>query len=260
ASGTSHVEAARRLGIPCVGTMAHSWVQSFETEAEAFTAFAGHFPDATTLLVDTYDVEQGVRHAAAIEPPVQAIRIDSGDLAEEAFRARALLDELRRPQVRIVGSGDLHERSIRSLVERGVPFDAFGVGTELITSRDAPALSLVYKLVELDGKGRLKRSPGKATYPFAKQVFRIREDDGRFLEDRVTQSDESSEGEALLVPMIREGRLVGTYPRLEEIRAHCRVQLESLPETLRDLDETPTYPVVVSARLQAAAEELGHRS
>lgn len=260
AAGTSHVEAARRLGIPCVGTMAHSWVQSFDTEAEAFAAFAEHFPDATTLLVDTYDVEQGVRHAARIEPPVQAIRIDSGDLASEAFLARALLDELGRRQVKVVGSGDLDERSIRTLVDRGAPFDAFGVGTELITSRDAPALSLVYKLVELDGKGRLKLSPGKSTYPFAKQVFRTRDAEGRFSGDRVARADESSDGDPLLVPVVREGRLVGTFPRLDEIRDHCRAQLGSLPETLRDLDDAPAYPVHISPALQLAAEKLGHRS
>src|SRR5262249_7382355 len=137
-AGTSNVEAAVRLGIPCSGTMAHSWVQSFASEPEAFAAFARGFPDAATLLVDTYDTEAAVRHAAAREPPVQAVRIDSGDLLDLARKARAALDATGRSQVKIFGSGDLDEYAITRLVAAGAPFDAFGVGTELVTSRDAP--------------------------------------------------------------------------------------------------------------------------
>ena len=164
-TGTSHVEAARRLGIPASGTMAHSWVQSFSTESEAFAAFARVFPENTTLLVDTYDTLEGVRHAAAIEPPVRAIRIDSGDLAHEARQARTILDQLGRSSVKIIASGDLDEYKIAQLVAAGAPVDGFGVGTELITSRDAPALAMVYKLVELDGEGKFKLSPGKTNVP-----------------------------------------------------------------------------------------------
>src|SRR5262249_58793456 len=106
-SGTSHVEAARRLGIPCVGTMAHSWVQAFDTEMEAFATFAEVFPGATTLFVDTSDTPRGVRRAAAIEPPVQAVRIDSGDLDALSRQARAILDEHRRRSVSLLSRGDL---------------------------------------------------------------------------------------------------------------------------------------------------------
>ncbi len=239
--------------------MAHSWVQSFESEADAFATYARLFPGATTLLVDTYDVEKGVRKAAQIEPAVQAVRIDSGDLGELARRARSILDAHDRAATKILGSGDLDEHSIGALVAAEVPFDAFGVGTELITSRDAPALSMVYKLVELDGAGRVKLSPGKKTYPLTKQVFRCYDDGNRFAYDRVTGAGESAEGEPLLIPVILEGKLAGPLPRLEIIRSHCRDQLARLPAPARARHEGPAYPIVYSDLLEDEARRLGVR-
>lgn len=255
-AGTSHVEAARRLGIPASGTMAHSWVQSFPTEDEAFRTFARLFPDASTLLVDTFDTEAAVRLVARIDLPVQAIRIDSGDLVRESTQARAILDGAGRTSIQIVASGDLDEYRIRDLLDAGAPIDAFGVGTEMITSRDAPALAVVYKLVELNGEGRIKRSPGKRTYPLAKQVFRLRDAHGRFSADRVARDGESLEGEPLLVPVVQAGRLAGPLPRLDAVRAHCRTQLAALPERLRGFEAESDYPVVYSPSLEAEAERL----
>jgi nicotinate phosphoribosyltransferase len=240
---TSHVEASRRLGMPAVGTMAHSWVQSFATEVEAFSTFARIFPGNTTLLVDTYDTLEGVRSAASIEPPVFAIRLDSGDLGELAKQARAVLDGLGRSNVKIVASGDLDEHKIAALVGSGAPIDGFGVGTELITSRDTPSLSIVYKLVELEGQGRSKLSPGKKTYPFAKQIFRRRDRSDRFCGDHVVRAGESAEGQPLLVPILKTGRQVNALPSLESIRHHCRQQLASLPEHLLALDAKSDYPI-----------------
>ena len=142
------------------GTMAHSWVQSFATESEAFAAFARVFPENTTLLVDTYDTLEGVRHAAAIEPPVQAIRIDSGDLGHLALQlARSSISHGRSGQDhRLGGPRRIQDRPAR---RSGAPIDGFGVGTELVTSRDAPALAMVYKLVELEGQGKFKLSPAR---------------------------------------------------------------------------------------------------
>jgi nicotinate phosphoribosyltransferase len=259
-SGTSHVEAALRLGIPAVGTMAHAWVQAFDSEKTAFETFARLLPKASTLLVDTYDTDQGVRHAAAIEPPIQAIRLDSGDLVAVSKSARSILDSLARPEVKILVSNDLDEWKIHELLEAGAPIDAFGVGTELITSRDAPAISMVYKLVELDGKGRIKRSAGKKTYPMAKQVDRVRAKDGKFAFDRVTRADEPAEGEALLAPVLLEGRLVGKLPTLDAIREHCRTQREVLPDALRGVDAQPCYPLRYSEALEAEADRLGLKS
>jgi nicotinate phosphoribosyltransferase len=254
--GTSHAEAARLLGIPASGTMAHSWVQSFDSEAEAFAAYARAFPGATTLLIDTYDTLEGARKAAAIDPPVLAIRIDSGDLESLARQARKILDERNRTMVKIVASGDLEEYQIARLVASTAPIDGFGVGTELITSRDAPALSMIYKLVEIDGEGRFKLSPGKKTYPMAKQVYRQRDGNGRFRGDLVTRSDETAEGEALLVPIVRAGELVGELPAIETIRARCAQQLASLPEKLKSLDAAPDYPIAYSDLLEADARRL----
>ena len=181
------------------------------------------------MLVDTYDTLAGVRHAAAIEPAIRAIRLDSGDPLELSYQSRAILDELGRHEVKIFASGDLEEFEIARLVRNEAPIDAFGVGTELITSKDAPALSLVYKLVELNGVGRIKLSPSKKTYPMAKQVFRSRDAAGRFAGDLVTRADEAAEGEPLLVPVVREGKLVAPLPRLDAIQDHCRASSSPCP-------------------------------
>lgn len=256
-AGTSHVEAARRLGIPASGTMAHSWVQSFPTEREAFETFARLYPGASTLLVDTYDTLEGTRDAAEIEPPVEAVRLDSGDLEALSHSARKILDERGRTSVRIFASGDLDEFQIEQLVRAGAPIDAFGVGTELITSRDAPALAMVYKLVELGGVGRIKLSPRKKTYPMAKQIYRLHTGDGRFAGDRVTLAGESSEGEPLLVPALQAGRIVEPLPPLEAIRAYCAAQLRQLPESLRGVQAAGAYPVTYSPSLEQEARRLG---
>ncbi len=256
-AGTSHVEAARRLGIPAVGTMAHSWIQAFPDEMAAFRAYARLFPGAATLLVDTYDTDRGVGLAAEIEPPIQAVRIDSGDLVAASKSARAILDSMGRPGVKILVSNDLDEGKIANLLRAGAPIDAFGVGTELITSRDSPAISMVYKLVELDGVGRIKRSAGKMSYPMAKQVDRMTGADGRFAFDRVSKVGEPLVGEPLLVPVIRRGRLVGPLPRLGAIRERCRRQIEALPDSLRGLNSTATYRLEYSEALEAEADRLG---
>ena len=255
-SGTSQAEAARLLGIPASGTMAHSWVQSFADEESAFRAFARVFGESSTLLVDTYETLEGVKRAAKIEPPVPAIRIDSGDLVELTRQARAILDERARPGVKIMVSGDLDEDRIALLVDSGAPVDGFGVGTELITSRDAPSLAMVYKLVEMEGQGRYKLSPGKKTYPMAKQIFRRHDPSGLFAGDHVTRSDETAEGEALLVPIVRGGRLVRPLPSLDEIRARCRDQLAALPPRLLRLDAQPDYPISYSDVLEEDARRL----
>jgi nicotinate phosphoribosyltransferase len=253
---TSHVEAALRLGIPASGTMAHSWVQSFDSEEEAFAAYARVFPGWTTLLIDTYDTLEGARKAAAIEPPIQAVRLDSGDLLSLSKGVRAVLDNQGRTDVKIVVSGDLDETQIKRLLAAAAPIDGFGVGTELITSRDAPALSMVYKLVESDGRGRVKLSPGKKTYPMAKQVFRRHDHHGRFAGDLVTRADEHAEGEPLLVPYLQNGRLVRDLPSLPVIRRRCADQLSSLPEAWKHLDTAPEYPIQYSDILEAEARRL----
>ena len=236
--------------------MAHSWVQSFDSEEEAFAAYARVFPGSTTLLIDTYDTLEGARKAAAIEPPIQAVRLDSGDLLALSRGVRQILDQHDRRSVKILASGDLEEIEIARLLAAKAPIDGFGVGTELITSRDAPALSMVYKLVEIDGEGRIKLAPGKKTYPMAKQVYRRLDSNGKFRGDLVTRADEPAEGEPLLVPLIRNGQFVRPLPPLESIRARCHDQLARLPARLKALDAEPDYPISYSDLLERDAHRL----
>ena len=257
-AGTSNVEAAIRLGIPASGTMAHSWVQAFPTEAESFAAFSRVFP-GSTVLIDTYDVLEGARIAARTEPRVGAVRIDSGDILESSRAVRAILDAEGRRDIKIVASGDLDERKIESLVREGAPIDGFGVGTELITSRDAPALAMVYKLVEQDGQGRVKLSPGKISYPCVKQVHRVQDDRGQFAFDQVSRSGESSEGEPLLVSILERGQMVKPMPRLGEARAYCESQRSSIPDGLRGVNAVGSYPIAYSPALESEADRLMRR-
>lgn len=176
AVGTSLVEAGRRYGLPVSGTMAHSYVMAHDHEIEAFRAFLRQYRERSVLLVDTYDTLAGVRLAIEAMDDVgvtaRGIRIDSGDLAELAVAARAILDAAGRPGVQILASGDLDAERITELVAADVPIDAFGVGTRLGTSADAPYVGVVYKLVERDGRPTMKTSPGKVSLPGRKQVWR----------------------------------------------------------------------------------------
>jgi len=131
------------------------------------------------------------------------------------------------------------------------------VGTELITSRDAPAISMVYKLVEQDGKGRIKRSPGKKTYPMAKQVYRVIDGHGKFVFDQVTRADEVATGQAMLVPVVRQGKLATSLPGLAEIQNYCRSQRQAMPDYLRGLVGSASYPLRYSPALEAEADRLG---
>jgi nicotinate phosphoribosyltransferase len=260
--GTSNMAAAMRYGLLPVGTMAHSYVLSFESEEEAFEAFMRENPENALLLVDTYDTLEGVRHAIEAsrrtEIPLTGIRIDSGDLPGLAREARRLLDEAGLADAVIVVSGDLEEHRIAEMCSAGVPVDLWGVGTELGTSRDSPVVNGVYKLVaERRGgawRGVAKRSEGKATLPGAKQVFR-RFEDGTMAEDVIGTAEEQLDGEPLLVPAMREGEIVHAET-LEEMRERTQRSLGSLPVALRSRGEKPPYPVRHSDAVTRAFESL----
>lgn len=258
--GTSNTEAGRLLGIPALGTQAHSWVMALGDEITAFRAFGQVFPETATMLVDTYDTVQGVQNALKAGVPMQAVRLDSGDLATLSKQVRKILDEAGRQSVHIVASGDLNEYRVRDLLTASAPIDVFGVGTDLVTSRDEPALNVVYKLVEQQtpqGRvGRLKRSTGKMTYPYAKQVYRSQGRDGHFVGDRIVAAEEREEGEPLLKLVLRQGHLVETLPSLEQIRSRWMDQRGRLPVELLDLGPCAPYPVAVSAWLEEEAARL----
>lgn len=258
--GTSNVLAGQTWDIPVYGTAAHSFTMAFAREEDAFAAFQRVFPQHSTLLIDTYDTLEGARRVAAMGVPVAGVRLDSGDLLELSRGVREILDAGGLQATRIVASGDLDEFKIRDLLRAGAPIDTFGVGTEMMTSRDAPALGGVYKLVAIqDEEGRRpvrKLSPGKQTLPDVKQVFRTRGADGRFRGDTLALESDALEGDALLVPYLDSGRLTGTLPALGKIRDRAAVQREALPEGVRRLEDPETYPVRLSRRLEQLTESL----
>ena len=179
-AATSNLLAGSFFGVPVAGTMAHSFIQAYDSEVAAFRAFADQFPE-TILLVDTYDTLEGVRrvielaHELGDEFRVRGVRLDSGDLGGLAKAARELLDEADLHQVKIFASGGLDEMEIDRLLSEGAPIDGFGIGTALGVSQDAPGLDIAYKLAAYDGRGRLKLSAGKPILPGRKQVFRLEE-------------------------------------------------------------------------------------
>ena len=266
-AGTSNVLAGQVYGIPVYGTMAHSYVMSFEDELSAFRAFAQDFPQNVILLIDTYDTLQGARHAVEVARElapqgvrVKGVRIDSGDLARLSREVRRILDEAGLADVQILLSGDLNEYKIERLLREGAAADAFGVGTEMGTSYDAPALGGVYKLVE-DARGyRIKLSAGKATLPGRKQIWRACGEDGRMCHDVLALADEpppEPAARAWLVPDMRGGKRLGPPEPLHEVRERCLKNLERLPEPLQRLERPSDYAYPV--RLSPKLEELRAR-
>ena len=263
---TATVEAGRRFGIPLAGTLAHSFIEAHDSEEQAFRHFVQSCREPTTLLIDTYDSARALRRVIALarefrargrSQGIRAVRIDSGDLAAQAHRARFELDSHGFQDIRIVLSGSLDEQIIDALVAGGVPVDGFGVGTALDVSADAPALDMAYKLQEYAGKPRRKRSPGKATWPGVKQVFRARAPAGEYRCDRIAQYDEPPSGEPLLIEVMRDGRRSFPSPALNALREYCGTELRALPPRLRALrGAVLPYEVSISDTLQAMAASL----
>jgi nicotinate phosphoribosyltransferase len=245
-SSTSIVEAGKRFGIPLSGTMAHSWVMAFAEEVSAFRAYAEIFGDAVFIL-DTYDAVAAARMMTASGLKPKAVRIDSGDLVAVSREVRRIFDEHGLADTAIVASGDLDEVRIAAIIAAGAPVDGFGVGTAVSTSSDAPALSGVYKLAEIERGGRLvpvlKKSPGKSTYPGRKQVWRVMRD-GMAVEDVLALEDTHPPSDAQ--PLLREVMKNGVRlrrPALTEIRERCRQQLDTLPRDVTRLVDGEKYPV-----------------
>ncbi|HEX6069174.1 MAG TPA: nicotinate phosphoribosyltransferase, partial [Longimicrobiaceae bacterium] len=263
---TSNVVAGAVYGIPVAGTMAHSFVQAFDREIDAFRAFARLYP-TTVLLVDTYDTLEGVRRVVELARElgddfrVRGVRLDSGDLAELARGAREILDGAGLPRVEIFASGGLDENGVAELVRQGAPITGFGVGTHMGVSSDAPALDIAYKLTAYAGKSRLKLSPGKRILPGQKQVFRV-EENGQAVRDVIARWSEEIAGRPLLQPVMRGGmRLSAGRGTLDEARSRAREEIARLPDSVRELDPaSPPYPVELSPLLQAHLDEVSHAS
>ena len=263
---TSNVLAGRVYGAPLSGTMAHSFVAAFPTELDAFRAYARAFPDGAVLLLDTYDTTAAAHLAVQVASELAGeghrlagVRLDSGDLAATSREVRAILDAGGCPDVRIIVSGGLDEHDVAALLAAGAPIDAFGIGTRLDVSADAPSLDMVYKLVRLGGRDVLKLSPGKETWVGAKQIIRRLGPDGRLAGDILALAEEAvpAGAEGLLEPVMRQGALLRPHPPLAALRTHCADQLRRLPEGLRRLRDADGYEVTASEGLRARQVEAG---
>jgi nicotinate phosphoribosyltransferase len=261
---TSYVAAGRRFGIPLSGTMAHSWVLAAKSEADAFREYAAMFGGGSTLLLDTFDTEAAARSIVSAGLRPAAVRLDSGDLLALSRSVRAVFDGGGLRETKIIASGDLDEYRIRGLLDARAPIDAFGIGTSVVTSIDAPALGGVYKLVELrDGNERrrvMKHSPGKPTWPGRKQVWRVLRD-GIAVRDVVSFHDEPevAGATALLRPVMRSGVRVDPSTTLDASRSLREARLAELPADVRRLVSPAAYPVDVSGRLRDARTDSAPR-
>ena len=251
-AGSSNVEASHRFQIPMFGTLAHSFISSYEREEDSFRDFARVFPNDVVILLDTYDTLAAIDKIALIGLRPSGVRLDSGDLASLSKQVRQRLDRYGLHQTKIVASSDLDEHAIAALLGAGAPIDVFGVGTALATSKDAPALGGVYKLVEFDGQPRAKLSENeeKISYPGRKQVFRF-SDSGTYSRDLVALEHEEYLGaHPLLIPVMRSGQRVKPVVRLADVCRRTMEQLDKLPATVRQLRSPARYPVEISASIE----------
>jgi nicotinate phosphoribosyltransferase len=259
--GTSNVLAGKLCDIPVYGTAAHSFTMSFPTELQAFQAYTRVFPDHSTLLIDTYDTLAAANKVKQVDADIKGVRIDSGDLAELSRQVRKILDRDGLTNVKIFLSGDLNEYKIDQLIREGTPVDFFGIGTELVTSYDDPAMSGVYKIVESRTEGvvhpTIKTSPGKPSFPGKKQVYRFQER-GMYAKDLIgLDSDPPPEnGIPLLETYMLNGKLVRTLPSLLETQEFTQQNLAKLPESFHELTKPAAYEVEYSDNLIALHDSV----
>ena len=257
--GTSNVYAGKKFGIPLYGTMAHSWVEAFDREEEAFCGYHAVFPEHTILLMDTYDTLEAVKKILKLDlkKKIKGLRLDSGNLEVLSKEIRKILDHEGLKDVRIIASGNLNEYKISDLIKRKAPIDLFGVGTDMVTSRDMPALNLTYKLVQTQTPGsgvkfKAKQSFRKKTIPGRKQVFRQYTKQGIFAKDIIGlfREDPPENTEPLLKPIIEKGHLKNALPSLDQIREFTRGRLSRLPASFRNPGLRPHYPIELTRELR----------
>jgi nicotinate phosphoribosyltransferase len=262
-AGSATAAAAPLFGVPVYGTMAHSFIQAHNDESLAFEHFAHSLPQTVVLLIDTYDTEAAAAKVVQLAPrlerdgiKIQGVRLDSGDLADHAFKVRRILDEGGLRAVTIFASGSVDEYVLEQLAEKKAPIDGFGIGTHMDTSADAPYLDCAYKLVEYGGKARRKRSEGKVLWPGRKQVFRTYGDDNRMLGDELGLEGEKRKGEELIRMVMKGGQRVSPPIPLRALRERTLNELNRLPDRLRGLKRAGEYPVVVSEAIHDLARRV----
>ena len=261
---TSNVLAAQTYGIPPAGTMAHSFISSFESEIDAFHSYARTFPARAVLLLDTYDTIAGAHNAVEVAKQLEAngqrllaVRLDSGDFDSLSREVRKILNEAGLDYVKIVASGGLDEHQVERLTRDGAPIDIFGVGTKVGVSADAPWSDMAYKLVCYDQRPVMKLSPEKTYLPGAKQVFRFKEAGGQLSQDVIGLQDEGMpDGEPLLTQVMVQGLRTGPKPTLGEIRELFCQEFLNLPDRFKVLENPPHYPVAVSSQLKELTSEV----
>jgi len=294
AAATSNTLAGKRFGIPVRGTMAHSWVMAFESEREAFEKYAEIYPDGCILLIDTYDtLGSGIENAVAVGRKLKAtghggfgVRLDSGDLEYMSRIVRRRLDEAGLADARIVASNELDEHIIRQLITQGAPIDTWGVGTHLVTGAGDPALTGVYKIAARDRNGafvptiKVSNNPEKVTNPGIKQVWRFANGAGSPLADLICLEEETPEpgrphtfhhpqGDyrsftlsdfARVTPLLgqkmKEGRITAELPKITDIQARARREIDALDDTFKRLINPHVYKVSLSEALFALKSRM----
>ncbi len=285
----------RDYAIPATGTMAHSWVQMFDTEYEAFVSYCKMYPTNATLLVDTYDVlKSGIPNAIRAFREVLipqgitkcGIRLDSGDITYLTKKARKMLDDAGLTDCRIVVSNSLDENIIRDIIRQGAKIDSFGVGERLITAKSSPVFGGVYKLVAKEEDGRvvpkikISENPEKITNPHFKKVYRIYDNEtGRAIADLLTVFDETLDesqplelfdpvetwkkkevtdytARELLIPVFKSGECVYKTPHITEIQKYCREQVDTLWDEVKRFENPHRYYVDLSQKLWDIKHEL----
>lgn len=263
-SGTSNVLAGKLYDIPISGTMAHSFITSFENEIDAFRAFSEVFPEDTVLLIDTYDNMSGARNAARVAKEMadrghelKGVRLDSGDMAQISKKVKAFFDAQGLNEIRIFASGGFDEFKIARVLEQGAKIDAFGVGTKMGVSADAPYTDMAYKLVKYDGRPVLKLSAGKRTLVDEKQVFRKKRDE-KLMKDVISLRNEKVSGEPLLKPFMRDGKRTEPPETVEAARTRFREEFEKLDDGCKAIADPEAFPVALSDGLRTLQEQVVH--
>ena len=263
-AATSNVLAGKIYGIPISGTMAHSYVSAFDKELDAFFAYADTFPDHSIFLIDTYDSVEGARHAAAVAKEMQkkghtliGVRLDSGDMAGLSREVRKIFDDAGLYDVKIFASSGFDEFKIAKVISEGALIDAFGVGTKVGVSADAPFVDVVYKMVRFKGRDVRKLSPGKVTLAGEKQVFRKSDQNGRYSEDIIGQRDEIiAEGKPLLEKVMGNGKILRSHPQLQMLQEKFKENFAALDDRYKSIQDHKAYPVKLSTRLENLQERV----
>ena len=256
-NATSNVLAGKTYGIPISGTMAHSYISAFDSELDAFSAYSDTFPDNSIFLIDTYDTLEGAHNAVKVAKEMEkrgdhltGVRLDSGDMVVLSKEVRKILDRAGLFNVKIFASSGFDEFKIADFFSKGAKIDAFGVGTKVGVSADAPYLDIVYKIVRFKDRDTRKLSPGKITLAGKKQVFRKTDKQGIYLEDILgLRNEKIDDMQPLLEKVMEDGKCIGTYQSLQEIRDEFKNNFSFLDEKYKSLQDKKIYPVNLSRQL-----------